>query len=93
MKEFDAELFWDILQELRRDKGYSQAQLGERLHVQQHTISSYERGVCLPNIRMLYDMAKLFQVSADYLLGLNRKRQDGPPRPIQKRNTRGFSSE
>lgn len=75
MKEFDAQLFGDILRELRKDKGYTQTVLGEYLHVQQHTISYYERGICLPNAQVLYELANLFHVSVDYLLGLNRTEQ------------------
>lgn len=65
-------MFGETLAELRKDNGYDQKQLGKLLGVSYHTISSYERGRSQPNHEMLIKIAKLFDVSLDYLLGLRR---------------------
>lgn len=59
----------DILEELRKDRGLSQKDLGKILHVTPGTISNYENNVNLPGTERLIDIADFFQVSTDYLLG------------------------
>lgn len=67
-------MFGENLAELRKESGYDQKKLGELLGVSYHTISSYERGRSQPNHEILIRIAKLFDVSLDYLLGLRRDR-------------------
>ena len=59
----------EILQELRKDNGLSQQDLGKILHVTPGTISNYENNVSLPGVERLVEMADYFQVSTDYLIG------------------------
>lgn len=80
-------MFGENLAELRKESGYDQKKLGELLGVSYHTISSYERGRSQPNHEMLIRIAKLFDVSLDYLLGLRRDRvcrepQMAEPEPV-----------
>ena len=58
------------LQELRKDHGVSQAQLAELLGVSHNTISSYECNRSDPDDNSKIIIAKLFDVSVDYLIGL-----------------------
>ena len=58
------------LSELRKDKGYTQQQLAELLSVSKYTISSYENEKTSPDDRSLIFIAKLFNISLDYLMGL-----------------------
>ena len=62
------------LAELRKDRGWDQKELADKLKVTFHTVSSYERNRSEPNNEMLKKMAELFDISADYLLGLTRMR-------------------
>ena len=58
------------LKELRIEKAYSQSQLAKLLNVDQRTISNWEKAVREPDFNMLIKITQLFDVSADYLLGL-----------------------
>lgn len=63
----------ELLQELRRDKGLSQKELGALLSVSPFTISSYECGHSDPDDEAKVKLAKIFDISVDYLLGLVRE--------------------
>lgn len=56
------------LQNLRKQKGLTQEQLAEALHVSRTAISKWESGRGYPNIESLKDIAKFFSVSLDELL-------------------------
>ena len=58
------------IKELRLELDLSQAKLGDALAVSQDTISLWENNRALPNTEYVILMCKLFDVSADYLLGL-----------------------
>lgn len=61
--------FGEILSELRKDRGMTQRDLAERLHVSVGTISNYENGAHMPDLEKLTELADLFRVTTDYLLG------------------------
>ena len=56
------------LQELRKQKGLTQEELGEKLYVSRTAISKWESGRGYPNIESLKCIAKFFNVSLDELL-------------------------
>ncbi len=58
------------LYDLRKDKGLSQDELGDLLNINKHSISSYERGRSEPPDEIKIILAKFFDVSIDYLLGV-----------------------
>lgn len=60
------------IRQLRNDKGRTQKELSDKLHVGKTTVSNYETGYSVPDIEMLSQMAKLFDVSIDYILGNDR---------------------
>lgn len=55
--------------ELRKEKHLNQVGLGLKLNVSQKMISSYERGTHQPSVDTLIEMAKIFNVSVDYIIG------------------------
>lgn len=68
------------LYDLRKDAGLTQTELGEILRVNKHAISSYERDKSEPPDEVKILIARYFNVSMDYLLGLT----DSPsPRPVK----------
>ncbi len=55
--------------ELRKNKGLSQAQLAQAVNASRDIIGKYERNDNSPSIEMALKIAKVFDVSVDYLLG------------------------
>ena len=60
----------DRIKQLREQAGYSQAQLAKRLDVTRSSVNAWEMGLSMPTAQYVVTLAKLFHVSADYLLGL-----------------------
>lgn len=58
------------LKELREECGLTQKQVAEKLQINSVTYLHYEKEQREPPLALLADMAKLFDVSVDYLLGL-----------------------
>ncbi len=57
------------LRELRRSRSWSQTDLGNKLGVSKVSVSGYEKGTRVPSMDILLMIIKLFDVSADYMLG------------------------
>ena len=57
------------LYELRRAAGLSQEELAERLNVSRQAVSRWETGETIPSTDTLKEIARVFQVSVDRLLG------------------------
>lgn len=58
------------IRELRVLNNLTQSQLAQFVFVSQDTVSLWERGKSLPSIQELIALVKVFNVSSDYLLGL-----------------------
>ena len=56
------------LQQLRKQKGYTQEQLAQELHVSRAAISKWESGRGYPNIDSLKEIAEFYGISLDNLL-------------------------
>ena len=53
---------------LRKSKGLTQSELGERLGVSFQAVSKWERGETLPDITLLPDLAKTLETTIDFIL-------------------------
>ena len=63
-------IFCERLKELREEHHLSLSQLGNALGVSASTIDRWEKGLRVPIIDNLYNIALFFKVSSDYLIGL-----------------------
>ena len=63
--------FSDRLQQLRTDANLTQLQLAMILKTTQRRISYFETGKVEPDLTTLIAIAKFFEVTTDFLLGLN----------------------
>lgn len=64
------EFFAKRLKELRVENGLSQDELGHNVGLTQRKISKLETMQLVPSPQIIVNIAKYFNVSADYLLGL-----------------------
>ena len=62
------------LRALRKEKGFTQQDVADRLRVNKQTISGYERGIRKPDFEKLDELADLFDVSVAYLVGSQEDR-------------------
>ena len=67
------------IQKLRRSRGLSQEKLAEQLEVSRQAISKWESGAAVPEVEKLIQLARLFGVSVDRLLGLEPPEKEAPP--------------
>ena len=61
------------IKELRKSKGITQEQLADMLVVSSQAVSKWETGVANPDLALIPDLAKMFEVSTDELLGVDNK--------------------
>lgn len=69
--------FYEKLISLRKQKGWSQEELAERMDVSRQAISKWESGQSLPESERIVQLAQLFGVTTDYLL--IDEQTDAPP--------------
>ena len=58
------------IKELRKENKLNQGQLAEMCMVKQSCVSKWERGATLPDVDMIVKLTQIFNVSADYILGI-----------------------
>lgn len=68
MYNIDNKKFGTFVAQLRKEKGYTQKQLAEKLLLSDKAISKYERGLSFPDIVLLEPMAQILDVSISELL-------------------------
>ena len=59
------------LTELRKEKKWTQAELAEKINYSDKSVSKWERGEALPDLKVLKQMADLFGVQIDYFITEN----------------------
>ena len=62
---------------LRKNAGWNQAELARRLQISPSAVGMYEQGRREPSAQMLVDIARVFDVSLDYLM-------TGTPQPGER---------
>lgn len=62
-------LFGERLKELRKKAGMTQKELGSKINVTKVSICCYEKGSRIPSLDTLLDIAALFKVDLNYLIG------------------------
>ncbi|MEF9968355.1 MAG: helix-turn-helix transcriptional regulator, partial [Longicatena sp.] len=70
--------FNEKLLQLRKEKGYSQEELAQKLGVSRQAISKWEVSDSYPEMENILEICKLFDVSMDYMLkeGVMRDKND-----------------
>ena len=65
--------FAENLMALRRQRGWSQEELGSQVGVTRQTVSKWEMGQSTPELEKLIELSRLFGMSIDQLVGLERE--------------------
>lgn len=60
----------DRIKFLREEKGLTQAGLAKLLGITRSSVNAWELGISVPSTQYLVELADIFKVSADYLLGI-----------------------
>ena len=68
MYQLDKEAFGEFLQGLRKEKGLTQRQLAEALHISDKAVSKWERGLSIPDTGLLLPLAEELGVTVTELL-------------------------
>ena len=71
---------------LRKENGYTQITLAERLNYSDKAVSKWERGESVPEIGVLKEIADLFGVTLDYLVQKDHPTAQKPTGKVSKHN-------
>jgi len=73
----DDKTIGERLRDIRRRRGFTQGELGEKLGLNQPLVSQYERGEIRMHATLVAALAKVLRVSTDELLGLKASKENG----------------
>jgi len=57
------------IKDLRKERGLTQEELAEKMGLKYYNIGDWERGKCEPCVSDLKQLAEIFDVTVDYLVG------------------------
>lgn len=60
----------DRIKSLREKNNLTQTALAKKLSVTRSSVNAWEMGVSVPSTALIVDIARLFHISTDYLLGI-----------------------
>ncbi len=63
------------IRDLREDRDLTQKEIAEYLHIKQNTYSQYENGQRQLPLELLIALAKYYNTSTDYILGLTDEKK------------------
>lgn len=71
----DQKKIGSFLKELRKEKGFTQETLAEKLNISGRTVSRWETGTNMPDISILIELAELYDVSIPEIVNGERKNE------------------
>ncbi|MCB6416065.1 helix-turn-helix domain-containing protein [Faecalimonas umbilicata] len=57
---------------LRSSNGWTQSELAKKLGITRSSVNAWEMGISVPSTAYIVELAQLFHVSTDFLLGLKQ---------------------
>lgn len=78
MYELNKKHFGAFVAQLRKEKGYTQKELAERLFLSDKAVSKWETGASIPDTALLVPLAELLEVSVTELLLCQRVKREEP---------------
>ena len=72
----DQKKIGEFLKELRKEKGFTQEQLADKLYVSRRTVSRWETGSNMPDLDVLVELADLYDVDLRDIFNGQRREQE-----------------
>ncbi len=60
------------IRHLREQNSMTQSDLAKRLGITRSSVNAWEMGISMPSTQYIVELAELFHVSTDYLLGVDK---------------------
>lgn len=60
----------DRIKNLREQNGYTQSALAKHLSITRASVNAWEMGISVPSTQYIVELANIFKVSTDFLLGV-----------------------
>lgn len=70
-KEVHIEMVADRIKFLRESNDMTQSELAKQLGITRSSVNAWEQGISVPSTQYVVELARLFNVSVDYLLGVD----------------------
>ena len=80
--------FAEHLMSLRRQRGWSQEELGIQIGVTRQTVSKWEMGQSTPELEKLVELSRLFGMSIDQLVGMEAMGERSDPWEVSEKPSR-----
>ena len=61
----------DRIKSLREQQNKTQTELAKQLGITRSSVNAWEMGISVPSTQYIVELANIFQVSTDYLLGVD----------------------
>lgn len=61
----------DRIKSLREQKGLTQTELSKQLGITRSSVNAWEMGISVPSTQYIVELAGIFGISTDYLLGVD----------------------
>lgn len=88
MFEIDKGQFGAFVAQLRKERGYTQKELAQKLFIGDKAVSKWETGVSIPDVALLIPLAELLEVTVTELLECKRMEVQQPVEEIVKKAVR-----
>ncbi|MBR6567897.1 MAG: helix-turn-helix transcriptional regulator [Clostridia bacterium] len=62
----------DKIRKLREQNGITQTELAQKLNITRSSVNAWEMGISAPSTQNIIELSEIFNVSTDYLLGVNK---------------------
>ena len=72
----DSKKIGNFLLELRKELNITQEELAEKLYVKRESISKWERGIQIPTVENIINLAEFYKVTPNEILYGERKNKD-----------------
>ncbi len=62
----------DRIKKLREQYGITQSELAKQLGITRSSVNAWEMGISIPSTQYIVELASIFDVSTDFLLGVEK---------------------